>query len=144
MLEALSRRRLQLLRPLRHEGFLLPCSSLPDPIHEEVLLVVRIIKLRRATAPLHMMAEIAKHLFLLFHHCMMFMRGRSRSAFSPPYCYAVSPERLDDGLCNGRVVRIGFVCAKEGDPGPVVLQEQRSCRLGRKRGRRARARKGRV
>ena len=49
------------------------------------------------------------------------------------------PKRLDDGLGHGAVVRVGLVGVEEGDPGPVVLQEQRGRRLGRERGRRASA-----
>ena len=48
-------------------------------------------------------------------------------------------KRLDDGLCHSAVVRVGLVGVEEGDPGPVVLQEQRGRRFGRERGRRASA-----
>ena len=48
------------------------------------------------------------------------------------------PKRLYDSLSHSAVVGIGcLVGVEEGDPRPVVLQEQRGRRLGRERGRRA-------
>ena len=53
-------------------------------------------------------------------------------------------KRLDDSLGHGTVVRVGSVGVEEGDPRPVVLQEERGRRLGCKRGRGAGAGEGGV
>ena len=53
-------------------------------------------------------------------------------------------KRLDDCLCHGAVVGVGPVGVEEGDPRPVVLQEQRGGGLGGQRGRGAGAGEGGV
>ena len=57
---------------------------------------------------------------------------------------AMLRKRLDDRLCHGAVVGVGPVGVEEGDPRPVVLQEERGGGLGRQSGRGAGAGEGGV